>query len=496
MHRSASLPHAHLLAQAREHIARGEPTLAVKPAFEALWTAENDSNAPAECDARATYARALSQSGDHLSAMVQYQRAYITAKALKDVPLQSTTLEGLGHCFLALEGYGDAQRSFRGAIAAAELTGDMVCKATACAEMIRVLCRYSQHLRESGNRTAALRNSKRALKLADQYSADVDVAGTPLALRLFFRINRAYALIQNHQFVEGNAILRAVLNSRSILHGSRSWAASMALCAYSEFEQGHYEENAKQLAALAAELERSGHRDVLLVVRGFLVQSLEHIGRFPEALAEQRQQIQLLRALGRDVLANRSRIAHLQAEIEQQRQRARRFRSDAQHWQTEAHIDALTGLHARRKLEDAIHHADAVRVKGRTALMVDLDFFKGINDQFGHAIGDEVLARAAQQLQRAIRELGLTKTVAAYRYGGEEFALVGARLTDVRGNALATRSCELIKCHAWNEIAPGLSVTASIGLAQGPDTLAHALQVADAALYRAKREGRDRVVRA
>ena len=76
-------------------------------------------------------------------------------------------------------------------------------------------------------------------------------------------------------------------------------------------------------------------------------------------------------------------------------------------------------------------------------------------------------------------------------------APASSAVASLRGRfALRPVRDEVIKQHAWNDIAPGLSVTASIGLAQGPHTLARALQVADTALYRAKREGRDRVVRA
>jgi diguanylate cyclase (GGDEF)-like protein len=482
------------LEQARMHLNNGEPAKAIAPAMQALWDAEHAHAPHAECDARAIFARALGQSGDHLSAMVQFQRAFITAKELRDVRLQSVILDGLGHSFLALEGYADALRAFRGAIAASDVVGNRELKAITCAELIRTLCRTGEAEGTAGRRTAANRYFRRALEVSNRYQHEIDAAGTPQAARVFFRVNRAYALIQNRQFDEAQEILVVAARSAIVRQRGRHWAATSALRAHLALMQGQWADAAQMLHLLTDELERAGQKDILLRVRTSYVMALEKLQKFPEALAEQRKQIAQLRALGRDILANRDRIARLQSELERQRTQAQQLQRVASHWEARAHVDALTGLNSRRKLEELFAQPQANRDRARTVLMIDLDHFKGINDRYGHAVGDRVLLAAATVLKNCIKSLGLETTVAAYRYGGEEFAVIGGRLSNRQGIEVAEISRLKIKQYRWQRIAKGLSVTASVGLAQGALTMPRALQLADAALYKAKRSGRDQVV--
>jgi diguanylate cyclase (GGDEF)-like protein len=161
----------------------------------------------------------------------------------------------------------------------------------------------------------------------------------------------------------------------------------------------------------------------------------------------------------------------------------------------EAAHDPLTGLLDRRVMTPLLSRelARAARA-GRTLalLMVDIDHFKRVNDAFGHAVGDIVLHAVAACLLRSIRQGDL-----AFRYGGEEFllALPEADLASVMRRAesirLAVRALELTASGR-----PVGRVTVSIGVAAFP---LHGAQVgtlllaADAAMYRAKRAGRDRV---
>ena len=164
----------------------------------------------------------------------------------------------------------------------------------------------------------------------------------------------------------------------------------------------------------------------------------------------------------------------------------------------QSRTDALTGLANRRWLDERLA-AEMQRAR-RHALplavaMCDLDFFKRINDRFGHAVGDEVLRRVAAILRERCRSTDLVA-----RYGGEEFciAFLEADAAD------AVRSCEELRAavaaHDWHPVHPALVVTLSIGVAHlgdGRDGVhddAHALLAdADRHLYRAKRDGRNRV---
>ena len=127
-------------------------------------------------------------------------------------------------------------------------------------------------------------------------------------------------------------------------------------------------------------------------------------------------------------------------------------------------------------------------------MVLDIDFFKSINDGHGHDAGDDVLREFALRIRKAIRNIDL-----ACRYGGEEYVIVMPE-TDL---AVATTVAERLRRRIATEpfaIQQGtrnLEVTISIGIAAigAPgDTAAAILKRADQALYRAKRDGRNRVV--
>ena len=122
--------------------------------------------------------------------------------------------------------------------------------------------------------------------------------------------------------------------------------------------------------------------------------------------------------------------------------------------------------------------------------MAEIDHFKRVNDEFLHATGCAVLRELACLVTGHLREIDLVG-----RYGGEEFALAFPE-TDVANVArLADRLRELVARHDWTRVALGLSVTLSIGLAEhaGTASLEEQFGVADAKLYEAKTNGRNRV---
>jgi diguanylate cyclase (GGDEF)-like protein len=119
-----------------------------------------------------------------------------------------------------------------------------------------------------------------------------------------------------------------------------------------------------------------------------------------------------------------------------------------------------------------------------------VDHFKRYNDSLGHQAGDEVLIRVAAVLREATREIDC-----AARYGGEEFLVILPETT--MGGAVEV--ADRIRARLAREAFPGGRVTLSIGVAEFPvhgETPVTLIASADAALYRAKHEGRDRVVRA
>jgi diguanylate cyclase (GGDEF)-like protein len=161
----------------------------------------------------------------------------------------------------------------------------------------------------------------------------------------------------------------------------------------------------------------------------------------------------------------------------------------------QALVDGLTGLANRRAAADALHAEAARAQRLQTPLSVvlaDLDGFKDVNDEYGHAVGDEVLRAFADVLRQTVRESDI-----AGRWGGEEFLLLlpGA---DEEG---AVQLAERIRIGLAERPIPGaprLRVTASFGVAEytGEKNSEDLVVAADGALYRAKRRGKDRVERA
>ena len=159
-----------------------------------------------------------------------------------------------------------------------------------------------------------------------------------------------------------------------------------------------------------------------------------------------------------------------------------------------AHYDGLTGLPNRMLLQDRVEQAIAAaeRQKQKFALLfIDLDGFKQINDEAGHAVGDEVLKIVGQRLLEVIRGMDT-----AARLGGDEFVII---LTDIRHSENAARVAEkVIESLSEPCLLAGLSlsVSASIGVSiypsdeHGADGL---LRSADEAMYQAKRGGKRQV---
>lgn len=167
-----------------------------------------------------------------------------------------------------------------------------------------------------------------------------------------------------------------------------------------------------------------------------------------------------------------------------------------EHLRENALRDAMTGLHNRRFLEEyvtALVGGSQRRKKPFSVLMLDLDFFKQVNDTHGHEAGDKVLKTLSDILLRNVRSSDM-----AVRYGGEEFLLV---LVDT-GADDALKVAEKIRHEVESTKVPlpsgMLQKTISIGVAEFPqdsDTFWQVVKFADVALYQAKSRGRNMVVR-
>ncbi len=159
--------------------------------------------------------------------------------------------------------------------------------------------------------------------------------------------------------------------------------------------------------------------------------------------------------------------------------------------------DSLTGIQNRRFFEEALEkkYKEMQRENGTLALiMVDIDFFKPYNDNYGHWQGDEALTKVARTLKKTIKR----PTDVVARYGGEEFVVI-LKNPDKEGakkmaNSLVEAVRELQLEHKFSSIATHVTISAGVALKEKESSLSkeELLKEADEQLYRAKESGRDR----
>jgi two-component system cell cycle response regulator len=163
----------------------------------------------------------------------------------------------------------------------------------------------------------------------------------------------------------------------------------------------------------------------------------------------------------------------------------------------QSRIDPLTDLANRRHFAEVLSAATRqarTDDKPLSLLLLDIDHFKAINDAHGHDAGDDVLREFALRLKKSIRGIDL-----ACRYGGEEFVIVMPETDMAVATVVAERLRRRIASERFSiqQGASAIEVTISVGIATldaAGDTAANIIKRADQALYRAKRDGRNRVV--
>ncbi len=235
------------------------------------------------------------------------------------------------------------------------------------------------------------------------------------------------------------------------------------------------EENTRHVSDLIGHIQRLDHTPLSEV----------ELRSFAESAVETAMMLQAdSDALAEALSASRSEIDELRRDLALRTQESQR--------------DFLTGAYNRKAWDErlASELAKPVRFAPLSVALIDIDHFKRINDQFGHAAGDEVIRRVARTILDSIKGKDMLA-----RYGGEEFALL---LPDTpKEGALAVSEAIRRQIAAiWREAeAGGLvcgEVTVSIGVtclpAQQPSEAAALVAIADSALYQAKHEGRNRVV--
>jgi len=380
---------------------------------------------------------------------------------------------------------------------------------------------------ESGDPHKAEAPLQHALAVARSHEDESSTASAQLALATIFIDQGKFDVALDH-LSQANAFTRTQ---------EGSWNADvMALLSGQALAGlGQHQQALAQYRIAQPLIERDGNERYLATLFRARSASEEALGNTTAALADYKRYSDLQTELQRKMRFQQNRLLEYEYEIRRRDFENRRLRAEAssrlqqvktlesvRRWQrlaillgallvavlvwlalrqwrksralrTLAMTDPLTGVASRRAIEAALDRALALAASSGSPLsilMLDLDHFKSVNDRHGHAAGDRVLREAAEVWKHHLREhdrLG--------RIGGEEFLILCPDSSRNKAQLVATRLLEATRAHALSGIAPALSLTVSIGIAQMEpgDTRETLMARADAALYRAKDQGRNRV---
>jgi diguanylate cyclase (GGDEF)-like protein len=422
------------------------------------------------------------------------QEAHRLALGLGDVGRLSLAVNTMG-CFF--ERTGDpwqAERLLHEALTLAQTQLEPYPRFSALNNLAAVLIGSFHLLRDAVGIDEAREPLRRALPFAREAVSLGMKAGEPFH-KVFTLGNLGEILVNLGQADEADAALTQAHDLA--VHGgfdAQRWRAAVARGEW-HLLQG------QALAAwgvLDSALHESATSDVRMThlrLHHTLWRAGRELGRHADALHHLQAYLQLERLRTVTQQRAQSELFVTRLEAEQMRGEAHRHRTLARELEADVRRDPLTGLGNRRELERRWPQLVEQATDNDTPLavaMLDLDGFKQVNDARGHTVGDRVLVALAGVLRAHTRAADLVA-----RMGGEEFLVALPDTSPERALEVCERLREHVAAHDWQALAPGLRVTVSVGLACSPpadcDTL---IEAADAALYRAKSAGRNRVMQA
>lgn len=438
------------------------------------------------------------ETGDFDTAIRCANEGYAVAQELGDMRQIALSLNALGATF---ERMGDPWQAERLMGEAAVLVRE---HATPFERMVTlnnlsgVALGAYYLLRDSGNDAECASALERALRYAREARPYAQQYGDPFPL-VMTEGNLGEALLHSGALDEAEALLTHTLDEARLRgYQAQAWRVRCSLAELMLIRQ-QADEAYADLRLLLQEAGGSAPAATALRLQHALYRAAKTLGRHEEALQahEAFQAIERRRSIAQLMAQSRFFVTRLEAEqaraqADTARREAHAERERAEVLQGHAERDPLTGLGNRRLLENRM--PALVREAERsgqpfTLALIDADNFKSVNDTHGHEVGDRVLQALATMLQENTRGSDLL-----LRYGGEEFLVLFPDTVADRAFEVCERLRERVEQFPWQDLAPGLEVTLSIGLASTPPHACDLLIAkADSAMYRAKHLGRNRV---
>lgn len=476
---------------------------------------------------RQLYAEALVQRGGVLSmlgeqakALLDYQRA---RAAFREAGIDHEVDALMLEIAIAYRRIGDWQQAERYFTRSVERMEDKQDWDRVITDLIQLGYLYD----ESGKPQKAKASFERAITVARAHDEPLSEASANIGL--------ATAQVSLGEYDAALATLARAASGFEALQNHGGDDMLLLLTGQALAGKGQHLEAMDRYAQAQPLIEKDGNQRYLALLYQARAASQEALGNAAQALADYKRYSALQTSLQGKMRLEQSRLLEYEYEIRKREFENHRLRAEAstrksqlqalervRHWQTLAlslgvllvavlgalalrqrkrtrrlrtlaMTDPLTDVASRRAIEKIAERAlaEAAQLQAPVSvLLLDLDHFKTINDRYGHAAGDEVLRATTQAWQGQLRgrdRLG--------RIGGEEFAVVCMDANREQALAIAGRLLAATRALQLPGIDPALHVRTSIGIAQARpgDTRASLFARADAALYRAKHEGRDRV---
>ncbi len=425
------------------------------------------------------------QLSDYGRALEMYEAALGGFRECDDRQWQARVLSNIGNVEIQLGNHGPALELFGQALDLRRQVGDEEGAGFDLNNAAFGHIQRARDLRASGDATSCQLEAERALTLLDAAIAVARQYGYKrLEAVCLQTMGEAYQAMARPQVALAMADEFLRLSAAS----GDKWIEAYGTACVGEIRHqlGEHAAAADDLGRSLAAFEALGSRDEVARVLRILSQCHEAMGELGEALA-------CLRRAGTIEVQLHHEDAQRRARAIAGRRRMEHAGHEAERYRRLAMEDALTGLANRRQLDERLEAM--VREAGEhggvvTIALADVDHFKGINDRFSHAVGDEVLRCVGEILRAHCRVDDL-----AGRYGGEEFVLI-FRGRDMREAAdMCERVRRAVEGWDWQSIHPHLRVTLSMGLASSAsiDHPQGLLDAADHWLYEAKHHGRNQI---
>lgn len=464
----------------------------------------------------------LSELGEQAKALLDYQRARAGYRAIGITKDLDELLLQSAITYRRIGDWAQAERYFKSAVQRMQDKQDWTRTVT---NLIQLGFLYD----ESGNPQKSLAAFEQAVAVATEHKDPTDIGGAKLGL--------ASAQISQGQFDNALQSLTEVKTAYAEAGIDPRQDMLLLLTGQAHAGKGQHTEALAYYQKALPLIERDGNERYLALLYQAQAASEEALGRSKEALNDYRRYSTLQLGLQQKMRLEQSRLLEYEYEIRRREFENQRLRTEAagqqkqvqslereRRWQILAltlgvlllvallvlvlrqirsakqlrilaMTDPLTSTLSRRAVEAALdrhlvrtqQHAQPISV-----MMLDLDYFKAINDRHGHPIGDEVLRTVTACWKEQLRD-----NDALGRIGGEEFIIICPNTDAAQAQLIADRLLQTTRMMRLPEIAHDLlPITTSIGIAQGQpnETREELIARADAALYQAKQQGRNQVV--